>query len=339
MLAIRTTLRNSFPRRSLSVIAYSARTQLKSSAITLFSAQYIFSPILLISQRKFASGPSTEGTTDNKKSKNTKNAASDNRPVPDEFFDENVEKEKEFLDMATSLAIDGGLENLTTSKDSFTWKEIDEAFDNPSISMSQTEDSSVDSDDIDTIAEQFEGTGAYQLMTEATSNEDLAQHLNNMHSKTVIPEEYLNYSMPWRTDEEFPHAMLDKFIPRSSKELYRHDQEGDRSCEGKSQRKGKSGELRCHLIDLDALNHLDVLTLRRFLSDDGEIMGKKQTGLCSKCQRAVAKTIKRSRNFGIAPHLSEYVIQDSKPLQKAANYHEPLVGDAGNTRLNKTILK
>ena len=57
------------------------------------------------------------------------------------------------------------------------------------------------------------------------------------------------------------------------------------------------------IVDLDEINYLDILTLRRFLSDDSEIMGGKHSGLCAKCQRKVAKTIKRARNYGIVPHL------------------------------------
>jgi ribosomal protein S18 len=43
----------------------------------------------------------------------------------------------------------------------------------------------------------------------------------------------------------------------------------------------------CHLIDLDAISFVDVLTLRKFLSEDCEIMPRKATGLCAKCQRKV----------------------------------------------------
>lgn len=60
-----------------------------------------------------------------------------------------------------------------------------------------------------------------------------------------------------------------------------------RACPGKLQRHGVSGELRCHKIDLDALNHMDVMTLRKYLSADAEIMSRRKTGLCAKCQRQV----------------------------------------------------
>lgn len=61
-----------------------------------------------------------------------------------------------------------------------------------------------------------------------------------------------------------------------------------RACPGKLQRHGVSGELRCHKIDLDALNHMDVMTLRKYLSADAEILSRRKTGLCAKCQRQVS---------------------------------------------------
>lgn len=62
---------------------------------------------------------------------------------------------------------------------------------------------------------------------------------------------------------------------------------GNRACPGKLQRKGKAGVLGCHKIDLDELDHMDIFTLRKFLSEDSEILGRKITGLCAKCQRQV----------------------------------------------------
>jgi ribosomal protein S18 len=64
--------------------------------------------------------------------------------------------------------------------------------------------------------------------------------------------------------------------------------QGLRACPGKLQRRGIKPELRCHKIDLDAVNFVDVLRLKDFMSADGEIMPKKETGLCAKCQRKVS---------------------------------------------------
>ena len=60
------------------------------------------------------------------------------------------------------------------------------------------------------------------------------------------------------------------------------------ACPGQRQRSGKAGILRCHQIDLETLNYMDVVQLRRFLGPDSQILGKKTTGLCSKCQRKVS---------------------------------------------------
>ena len=139
----------------------------------------------------------------------------------------------------------------------------------------------------------------------------------------VLPPQYANYSLPARSSDEYPEPLLEKFMPDTAGEKYRFDSQGLRSCPGKRQRKGKDGDLYCHRIDLSTLHYLDTVNLARFIAGDSSIMGRKATGLCSKCQRAVAKTIKRARNFGILPRIGEYVLQDSAPRRKAP-YHVKL---------------
>lgn len=90
------------------------------------------------------------------------------------------------------------------------------------------------------------------------------------------------------------------------------------------------------IIIQDSLDHLDILTLRRFVSDDSEILGRKHTGLCAKCQRKVAKTIKKSRNFGIMPHLGEFIIQDSRPVNRDSHVHDTV--QHNDHVISKTIL-
>jgi len=96
--------------------------------------------------------------------------------------------------------------------------------------------------------------------------------------------------------------------------------------------------LKCHKIDLDELTYLDVLSLKEYLTEDGEIIPKKGTGLCSKCQRRVAKTIKAARNFGLLPHIGQFVVSDSKPklLRKDA-VHQPFIADSPVV-VSKTLL-
>jgi small subunit ribosomal protein S18 len=127
----------------------------------------------------------------------------------------------------------------------------------------------------------------------------------------TFPQGMLNSELPWRLEEEHPDPDFAKnFLPTSAPELYRHDQQGLRTCEGKKQRQGAKGELNCHIIDLQDLSHFDVPTLRRFITAESEIMNRKSTGLCAKCQRRVATTIKRARQLGVLAHNDEFVVKD-----------------------------
>jgi len=72
-------------------------------------------------------------------------------------------------------------------------------------------------------------------------------------------------------------------------------------CKGGLQRKNKQ-PLRCSKIDLETLDIVNVPVLSQFLTEGGAIKPRRLSGLCSKCQRKVAKAIKGSRHMGILPH-------------------------------------
>ncbi len=80
---------------------------------------------------------------------------------------------------------------------------------------------------------------------------------------------------------------------------------------------------------------LDVVTLKKFMSGESEILGRSATGLCSKCQRKVAKAIKKARNIGVIPHIGDYIIQDTRPTKRKSNYHDSVVG---KYYVSKTVL-
>lgn len=56
-------------------------------------------------------------------------------------------------------------------------------------------------------------------------------------------------------------------------------------------------------IDIDYKN-TDLL--RRFVTDDGKIRPRRQTGTCARHQRAVAGEIKRSRQIALLPFTGKY---------------------------------
>lgn len=239
--------------------------------------------------------------------------------VPDESFNPEVENDREFLDIATSLH-KGGLENLTTIKDPLTWDMIQAARSKPiKLSTPQT-------DQIDDMDESLP-LATSKLALEVFMNTELGEHLKEFRNGTIIPNEFFNSTIPWQKSKEFAEKPLADFIPFSAPEKYSHSTQGRRTCPGKLQRRGKTGNLQCHKIDLDALNHMDVMTLRNYISEDSEILGRKSTGLCAKCQRQVAKTIKRARNFGILTHLGNFEIQEVRPDLKREDFHEALNAD------------
>ena len=298
----------------------------------------------LIQYRSFSSKKDKDNNNNN-----------NNRTIPDEFYDEDVEKEKEFLDITTALLEKGKLSNLTTmKKDSITWEQFHNASNEP-ISMNESDDFDEKSDE--ELYEKFFGTKMpnvedmddeafdefeektlqqpkVQLFTEAFLDKNLGEHLGSFPDSHIFPPQMLNYNVPWRKSED--EFALDSMIPDTDPNKYHHDGQGSRHCPGKRQRKGKKGNLMCHKIDLDDLHVTDVVTVSKFLSEDGQILGRSQTGLCAKCQRKVANTVKQGRACGLYPHLGEFIIDDTRPLHKDEHVHDVQPGQ--KYFVSKTIL-
>jgi small subunit ribosomal protein S18 len=55
---------------------------------------------------------------------------------------------------------------------------------------------------------------------------------------------------------------------------------------------------------INVLDHNDA-DLKRFISDRGKILPRRNTGVSAKKQRIVVKAIKRARNLGILPYCAE----------------------------------
>ena len=54
------------------------------------------------------------------------------------------------------------------------------------------------------------------------------------------------------------------------------------------------------------IDYKDVDTLRMYITDTGKIRPRRQTSACSKCQRALAKSIKRARYLALLPYTPEH---------------------------------
>src|SRR4051794_18841852 len=54
-------------------------------------------------------------------------------------------------------------------------------------------------------------------------------------------------------------------------------------------------------------NYKDVDTLKRYVTETGKIKPRRQTGNCSRCQRELAREIKRARHLALLPFV---IVQD-----------------------------
>lgn len=55
------------------------------------------------------------------------------------------------------------------------------------------------------------------------------------------------------------------------------------------------------------IDYKDVDNLRQYLTETGKIRPRRQTGACSKCQRALAVAIKRARHLALLPYAPEHL--------------------------------
>ncbi len=53
------------------------------------------------------------------------------------------------------------------------------------------------------------------------------------------------------------------------------------------------------------IDYKQAEALRRFVSDDGKIRPRRQTGTCAKHQRELARAIKRARHIALLPFAGE----------------------------------
>ncbi len=58
----------------------------------------------------------------------------------------------------------------------------------------------------------------------------------------------------------------------------------------------------CNFKDIDYKN---ADRLKRFLHENGKIRPRRQTGLCAKCQRKLAREVKRARHLALLPFVGE----------------------------------
>nr|YP_009395591.1 ribosomal protein S18 [Vertebrata isogona]ARW64629.1 ribosomal protein S18 [Vertebrata isogona] len=60
-----------------------------------------------------------------------------------------------------------------------------------------------------------------------------------------------------------------------------------------------------HDIPRDIVDYKDIDLLRKFINDQGKIMSRRSTGLNSKQQKKITKSIKRARILSLLPFLKK----------------------------------
>jgi small subunit ribosomal protein S18 len=74
---------------------------------------------------------------------------------------------------------------------------------------------------------------------------------------------------------------------------------GGRPMRGRSRRRQNS-----YCPKGKCFDYKDVDTLRRYLTEMGKIKPRRQTGNCSRCQRELAREIKRARHLALLPFVA-----------------------------------
>lgn len=59
------------------------------------------------------------------------------------------------------------------------------------------------------------------------------------------------------------------------------------------------------LDKVETIDYKDIATLKRFVTEKGKILPRRQTGVCAKHQRALTTAVKRARNAALMPYAGE----------------------------------
>jgi len=80
----------------------------------------------------------------------------------------------------------------------------------------------------------------------------------------------------------------------------------NRSRSSRPRRRGGRRRRRQYCPDGKCFDYKDVDSLRRYITEVGKIKPRRQTGNCARCQRQLAREIKRARHMALLP----FVISD-----------------------------
>lgn len=84
----------------------------------------------------------------------------------------------------------------------------------------------------------------------------------------------------------------------------RHDNDSpdrERRNDFRGQKRRRSAE---YCPEGKCFDYKDFETLKRYITESGKIRPRRQTGNCARCQRNLAREIKRARHLALLPYVS-----------------------------------
>jgi small subunit ribosomal protein S18 len=102
----------------------------------------------------------------------------------------------------------------------------------------------------------------------------------------------------FRDDADDIIEEIDEFDGRG-----RGDERDSRSSRPMRRQRMGRGRNTVYCPEGKCFDYKDIDTLRRFISETGKIKPRRQTGNCARCQRELAREIKRARHLALLPYI------------------------------------
>jgi small subunit ribosomal protein S18 len=98
---------------------------------------------------------------------------------------------------------------------------------------------------------------------------------------------------------------------RNKQEELDEEVEEEESSEGSAPSRGgprrggprRGRRTQVHCPEGRCFDYKDIDTLRRYITETGKIKPRRQTGNCSRCQRQLAREVKRARHLALLPYV------------------------------------
>src|SRR5574342_168799 len=91
--------------------------------------------------------------------------------------------------------------------------------------------------------------------------------------------------------------------PDDIEELPSSDERETRSPRPMRRQRMGRGRTTIYCPEGKCFDYKDIDTLRRYISETGKIKPRRQTGNCARCQRELAREIKRARHLALLPYI------------------------------------